>query len=160
MRKPCRVTHACHVQRRVCLIVRVLCFVAFSTWSRHPPRQAGQHDVNAPFESVQALRWLIVDEVEAVSAELLAAFETNVRHAVRPEGRTYATRRSDGHSRFMGGINVLFSGDWWQIPPVRQTSLTANPFLKHPPGVARVLQVFWRRDGPDSSTSVHELEEP
>ena len=83
-----------------------------------------------------------------------------MRHAVRSEGRTYATRRSDGHRRFMGGINVFFSGDWWQIPPVRQTSLTANPFLKHPPGVARVLQVFWRRDGPDSLTSVHELEEP
>ena len=58
--------------------------------------------------------------------------------------------------RPFGGLNLLMFGDWWQLPPVMQTSLCANPFPKHVHGVQRMLDLFWGSDC-NSVQQLHEL---
>ena len=55
------------------------------------------------------------------------------------------------------GVNILFFGDWWQLPPVLATALFDNPFKNaHPHRVLRMMEMFWTR-GPDSINQLHEL---
>ena len=44
-------------------------------------------------------------------------------------------RRQDGSQRPFGGVNVILSGDWWQIKPVGGNALFSNP-LSAPSAVA------------------------
>ena len=64
--------------------------------------------------------------------------------------------RPDGEERPFGGLNLGIFGDWWQLPPVRQTPLFANPFGRHDSGVQKALAMFWSR-GVDSLNRVREL---
>ena len=70
-------------------------------------------------------RWLIIDEVSMVSAQLLAQTDRRLRELVR----TLETRRwrPDGSSRPFAGLNVIFAGDFWQLDPAQATSLAQVP---------------------------------
>ena len=70
---------------------------------------------------------------------------------------SYALRR-DNSRRLWSGLNVIFFCDFWQIPPVCATSMTANPFDKHTARGSRILDMFWTRGRPDSLTHAFFLE--
>ena len=70
-------------------------------------------------------RWLIVDEISMVSAQLLAEMDMKLRDVVRKNG-TMKTQTS-GIDRAFGGINLLFAGDFWQLEPPSGGFLGAIP---------------------------------
>ena len=56
----------------------------------------------------------------------------------------YARRRDRERTyRPFGGINIVFAGDFWQLPPVKATALFANPFRRHTHQEQRIFQIFW-----------------
>ena len=73
---------------------------------------------NKAIETMKALlrlRWLIIDEIRMVSARLLADIDEKLRsyhRSVDPFARNAQNRL-----RPFAGVNVLFSGDVWQLPP-------------------------------------------
>ena len=72
-------------------------------------------------------RWLIIDEISMVSAELLARLELRCRELVRDlaQGK-YA--KDQANARPFGGLNVILAGDMWQLPPPRGTFLGDVPW--------------------------------
>ena len=85
-----------------------------------------------------------MDEVENASAELLGALDQQVNDATRQSRRSY-DRSCAGEVRVFGGMNLILLGDFYQIPPVRATSITASPFEKHSSKVQRILDMVWSR---------------
>ena len=61
------------------------------------------------------LRWLIIDEISMVSARLLADIDQKLRSFSRA-GDPFA-RPGQGRLRPFAGLYVVFSGDYWQLPP-------------------------------------------
>lgn len=88
-------------------------------------RKGGKRDTRLLFHRCINLRWVLVDEISMVSAELLSELQYLVRQAVRGPG-TYK-KRSDKSIRPFGGVNMLLLGDWWQLRPVRATALFDHP---------------------------------
>ncbi len=74
------------------------------------------------FTELQSRRWFIIDEIENVSAELIAALEGQVCDSVRVGQRTWCTRMN-GARRMWAGVDILMLGDFWQIPLVQSTSI-------------------------------------
>ena len=73
-------------------------------------------------------RWILIDEIEAVGAEILGELADNMAAAARRSMYKYrGDRASPVHLRPFDGINVAFFGDFWQLPPFRQLSIAANP---------------------------------
>ena len=72
-------------------------------------------------------RWLIVDEISMVSAELLARLDLRCRELVRDLAQSKYARGS-AHARPFGGLNVILAGDLWQLPPPRGTFLGEVPW--------------------------------
>eukprot|EP00973_Karenia_brevis_P067337 9366457-Karenia_brevis.AAC.1 len=70
---------------------------------------AGTKDATKMSTKCQSLRFVIVDEISMVSAELLAALEAILRRVTRV--RSGYKRRADQSIRAFGGINMLFFGD-------------------------------------------------
>ena len=71
-------------------------------------------------------RWLLLDEFSMVSAELLARLEMKCRDIVRDGCRQ--KRYAGSHiERPFGGLNVLLSGDLWQLEPPSGTFLGTLP---------------------------------
>ena len=107
-------------------------------------KKTRRQQANELFTTLQHTRFLLMDEVENVSAELLAATEKQTSDSTRDAG-SYKLR---GHgrektSRPFGGINVVMFLDLWQVPPVRLTSIAANPFGTHQAKVKKILDMFW-----------------
>ena len=72
-------------------------------------------------------RWLIIDEISMVSAELLARLELRCRELVRDLAQSkYA--KDTAYARRFGGLNVLLAGDMWQLPPPCGTFLGDVPW--------------------------------
>ena len=71
-------------------------------------------------------RWLLLDEISMVSAELLARLEMKCREIVRDGCRQKRYERSHMERPF-GGLNVLLSGDLWQLEPPSGTFLGTLP---------------------------------
>ena len=71
-------------------------------------------------------RWLLIDEISMVSARLLAEINTKLRHVVRSQGAF--KYNAHGDLRSFGGLNVLISGDFWQLPPPDGGSLGDIPY--------------------------------
>ena len=106
----------------------------------------------------QCLRFIIIDEISMVSAELLAQLDLILRKVVRARSG-YRRRCSDGSIRAFGGINVITFGDWWQLRPVRNTAIFSNRMLR-PSGMAAAgLDLFWGT-GPDAIRCLKELTRP
>jgi hypothetical protein len=105
----------------------------------------------------QSLRWVLIDEISMVSAELLAELQKRAMQAM--SGRAVYKKRADGGSRPCGGLNVLLFGDWWQLPPVRSTALFDKPSSGNTLLAADGLHYIWSRER-DSLQGVWELTEP
>ena len=59
-------------------------------------------------------RWLIIDEISMVSAKLLAQMDMKLRGVVRQIG---TQKIQKGKDQPFGGLNILCSGDFWQLDP-------------------------------------------
>ena len=113
-------------------------------WAGIPTGQnegkVGTKDTTIMSIKCQCLRFILIDEISMVSAELLSVLESNVQMVVK--SGTLWKRRNDGSNRMFGGINVLFFGDWRQLKLVTGTPLFQSPF--GPPGhVQKSLKIFW-----------------
>ncbi len=60
-------------------------------------------------------RWLLIDEFGMVGASLLAEVDMKLRDVVVDVNPS--KRSSRGHAHPFGGLNVLLSGDLWQLAP-------------------------------------------
>ena len=58
------------------------------------------------------LRFLLIDEISMITAQLFGQLELVVRKVIRK--RSIYKTRPDGTERPFGGVNVLLFGDWWQ----------------------------------------------
>ena len=87
----------------------------------------GSDDVDELFKKTQSLRWLLIDEIEAVSAVVFGILHGNLCKAMSRSG--YA-KRKDGSQRPFGGVNLSLRGDWWHLPPVMKIGFYSNPFKK------------------------------
>ena len=85
----------------------------------------GKRDTRLLYHRCLSMRWILIDEISMVSAELLSELQDLVQKAVRKPG-TYKAR-SDKSIRPFGGINILLFGDWSQLRPVRATALYDYP---------------------------------
>ena len=60
-------------------------------------------------------RWLVIDEISMVSAKLFADMELKLERVIRDIGTN--KRGSRGRARPFGGLNIICSGDFWQLDP-------------------------------------------
>ena len=112
-------------------------------------------DVDALFEDCLGMRWLLLDEVSTFSVTLLGLLDWYLRRAC---ARHPHTKDSDNKRRAFGGLNIIFSGDFWQLPPVRALSLFSNPYLKREHyGAAEqtIMWMFWKKTKSQSAIPSH-----
>ncbi|CAE7344756.1 TTC28 [Symbiodinium sp. CCMP2592] len=115
-----------------------------------------ERDVSAWFVLYQRIRWVMLDEISNAGLETVGALHLRMQSAIRKGAHSWACR-VDNSPRPFGGVNLVFSGDFWQFPPVRASAVTQNPFLKHGSAVVRYLQnMFWTKSV-DSLTDYLEL---
>jgi len=128
------------------------------SWAEIQSRTAGgkPKDINVVFLRCQSLRWILIDEISMVSAELLFELQWRVSEAARPIG-TYKFR-PDKSPRPFGGFNILLFGDWWQLPPVQSTALFEQPSKAKQGAAFEGVQLLWARTR-DSLRGVWELDE-
>ena len=77
-------------------------------------------------KSMFMLRWLIIDEISMVSARMLAEIDYQLRHDYRANCDFAFNRKKV--LRPFAGVNVLFSGDFRQLPPPEGGFLGDIPF--------------------------------
>ena len=65
---------------------------------------------------VSRWRWLIIDDISMVSAQLLADVDIKLRSAIR--GVVSSRGKNPDGTRPFGGLNVLSCGDFWQFRPL------------------------------------------
>eukprot|EP00438_Fugacium_kawagutii_P006753 Skav200266 [mRNA] locus=scaffold4437:38715:48406:+ [translate_table: standard] len=86
-----------------------------------------QRILNLAQQLVQ-LRWLIIDEISMLSAEMLARLEAQCRKLISD---IYAAKYGAPYKYQVapfGGLNVILCGDMWQLPPPRGTFLGQIPW--------------------------------
>ena len=71
--------------------------------------------ISTSFLKCLSLRWLIPDEISTSGLIVLGILESNVRKACRQHLHAY---NKQGEARAWGGLNLIISGDWLQLPPV------------------------------------------
>ena len=108
--------------------------------------QSAAVDLSSMCLKCEALRFLIIDEIENAGADALAVLEMHVTSAANKKLYPFRPKvRGAMRPRLFGGVNTLVCGDWWQLPPVRQVSLCSNP-LKAPSSMSqKMLDIFWSR---------------
>ena len=116
----------------------------------------GKRDTRMLYHRCLNMRWILIDEISMVSAELLSELQYLVQQAVRNRG-TYKVR-SDKSIRVFGGINTLLFGDWWQLRPVRATALFDHPSKANTDLAHDGLLLLWAQNR-DSVQRVWELTE-
>ena len=114
----------------------------------------GGEDIDELFERTQSLRWLLVDEIEALAAVVLGILHGNLCKAM---GRSPYAKRKDGTQRPFGGLNVSLSGDWWQLPPVKKLGFYSNPFKSDMDYTEQLAMSFFWRSSIDGLQGTHEL---
>ena len=83
-------------------------------------------------------RWLIIDEISMVSARLLAEVDVKLRSVIREI--CPMKKNGKAQDRPFGGLNVLCSGDFWQLDPPDGGFLSSIPVefnLFRTPGSSR-----------------------
>ena len=80
------------------------------------------------FLNALGIRWLVLDETSCIAAELLGLLDVYLRRACARH--PYAKRSDGSRKRPFGGINMIFAGDLWQLPPVRATAIFSNPCVQ------------------------------
>ena len=122
-----------------------------------------KQDVSSMATKCELCRWVLIDEIEAVGAEILGELADNMAAAARRRLYKYRGNTvSPLHLRVFGGINIALFGDFWQLPPVRQLSICSNPnreklTTKHQ---ARcIMDMFWCPTPHNGFVSQHLKEE-
>jgi hypothetical protein len=101
-------------------------------------------DVDELFTNALGIRFLIIDECSTISPTLLAQLDASLRRACM---RHPHSRRLGAHRRPFGGINIIFAGDLWQLPPVRAVAMFANPYRSgYSIPEQKIFRMFWTRD--------------
>ena len=74
------------------------------------------------------LRCVIIDEVEAAGLHLLNKVNAKLQES-SSRAICYRKARGDANAinRFYGGVNLLMSGDFWQLHPTGDTAIMTNP---------------------------------
>ena len=114
-------------------------------------------DIDELFTRTQSLRWLLVDEIEAVAAVVMGILHGNL---CRSMSRTPYAKRKDGTVRPFGGVNLSLSGDWWQLPPVMKIGFYSNPFQRGMEYTEQVAMSFLWRKNINAIQGAHELVQP
>ena len=70
------------------------------------------------------MRFLLIDECSTLGPNLLGLLDAYLRRACCRH--TFAKHHRNANP--FGGINILLSGDWWQLPPVKSHSIFNNPY--------------------------------
>ena len=105
----------------------------------------------------QNLRYVIIDEISMVSAQLLGTLDRILAKAIRR--KSGYKMRPDGTERPFGGINLMMLGDFWQLPPVSGTSLCAHHEVV-PTGLADLgYKLLWEH-GINGIQAAFDLKEP
>ena len=84
-------------------------------------------DVMNLYAKNQNLRWILIDEISMVADALLGTFESCMDGA---SVHSKYSKRRDGSRVVMGGYNLLFFGDWWQLPPIPDSYALFLPTTK------------------------------
>ena len=113
-------------------------------------------DIDELFTRCQSLRWLLIDEIEAVAAVVCGILHGNL---CRSMSRTPYAKRKDGSQRPFGGLNLSLSGDWWQLPPVMKIGFYSNPFNSDMHYTEQIAMSFFWRKSTDAVQGLHELTE-
>ena len=87
-------------------------------------RKASDGDIDALFLQVLTCRWIVIDEVTTCSLTLLGLLDSYLRRACT----RHPFARDGRERRPFGGLNVIFAGDLWQLPPVKGKAIFANPY--------------------------------
>jgi hypothetical protein len=130
-------------------------------WSGIPVQKgegcSGTHDANKLSTKRQSLRFLLIDEISMVAAQLLGQLELEISKVTRQ--RNGYKRRKNGSLRPFGGLNTLLFGDWWQIPPVAGTALFGQPQKTISLTAVHGMNLFW--GSPEEAVrTVRELTRP
>ena len=83
-------------------------------YSTAPAQHGSKKDIDNA-KAVLQCRWIIIDEISMVSAKLLADIDTKLRSLAR-DVDPYA-KDEKKNMRPFAGVNILCSGDFWQLPP-------------------------------------------
>ena len=119
--------------------------------------RSNPEEINELYVRCQSMRWILIDEISMVSAELLEELQKRVTQAT--SHHALYKRRPDGSYRPFGGKNCLVLGDNEQLPPVKATALFDRPSAGNTLLASDGLRRFWSRDR-DSLQGVWELTEP
>ena len=110
----------------------------------------GSQDMSSMAAKMELCRWLFIDEVEAVGAEILGSVEQNTSEAARRKLYKFRGGKEDvTHQRCFGGLNLCLFGDLWQLPPVLQVSISSNPFHSQANSshqVRKIMEFFLGQD--------------
>ena len=105
---------------------------------------------------------IIIDEIENVGMEIFGMLEQHVQDGTTST-HPYKFRRFQGKDhkelRRFGGINLFLLGDFWQLPPVGDVQIMANPFRGaslYSAMMSRSVALFWSK-GSDSIQTLFEL---
>ena len=109
-------------------------------------------DVDGLFERVLACRFLVIDEVSLAGLQLLGLLDSYLRRVC---SRHPLARRDRAQLPF-GGLNIIFAGDLWQLPPVNERAIFSNPFQTEEsagqkawsPGEKKIAAMFWMTEAP------------
>ena len=127
------------------------------TWGAIPANKAAasakhankEVDWDQLFENCLSMRWLVIDECSTLSPGLLAMLDSFLRtKACQRHPYAYRKRSKRMDPRPFGGLNIIFAGDLWQLPPVKEIALFAYPLRKadgsrYEAGEQRILAMFW-----------------
>jgi len=82
------------------------------------------HERQSKARNLSQMRWLFIDEISQVNAELLAKCDKAARNLVQ-DATLY--KHKNGEGRRWGGLNVVYVGDFRQLPPPALTPLADIP---------------------------------
>ena len=93
----------------------------------------------------QSLRWVLIDEVSMISAQLVGVLDILIGKVAWK--RDSWKRRGGGTERPFGGLNVMFFGDVSQLKPVSGRALATNPELAVRSNATHGINGVWDSSG-------------
>ncbi len=117
----------------------------FETAQQKTNTKGADGDVDALFLNALGCRWLVIDEASTASLVVLGLLDSYLRRACARH--PYA--RQGAKQRPFGGLNIVFSGDLWQLPLVKDKPIFANPFgLGLSSEEQKIAKMFWMVSDP------------
>lgn len=96
-------------------------------WHGHDSRVDQQRILDLAQQTLQ-WRWLIIDEISMLSAEMLARLDARCRQLILDVCAAKYGAPGKFHVVPFGGLNVILCGDLWQLRPPRGTFLGQIPW--------------------------------